>query len=54
MPLIFGSLWGLVPAGVLSLLTIAHTALEDRALREELEGYREYARQVRYRLLPGV
>ena len=28
--------------------------LEDRTLQDELEGYREYAERVRYRLLPGV
>jgi protein-S-isoprenylcysteine O-methyltransferase Ste14 len=54
LPLIFGSLWGLVSAGALSLLMIARTALEDRTLRKELQGYRGHARQVRYRLLPGV
>ena len=32
----------------------AATLLEDRALHEELAGYAEYARHVRYRLLPGV
>jgi protein-S-isoprenylcysteine O-methyltransferase Ste14 len=53
-PLIFGSLWGLVPAGILSLLMVVRTAFEDRTLQEELEGYREYAQRVRYRLLPGV
>jgi protein-S-isoprenylcysteine O-methyltransferase Ste14 len=53
-PLIFGSLWGLVPAGILSLLMVVRTAFEDRTLQEELEGYREYAQQVRYRLLPGL
>jgi protein-S-isoprenylcysteine O-methyltransferase Ste14 len=29
-------------------------ALEDRTLQAELPGYAEYARRVRYRLLPGV
>jgi protein-S-isoprenylcysteine O-methyltransferase Ste14 len=53
-PLIFGSLWGLIPAGVTSLLMVVRTALEDRTLQQELDGYREYAQQVRYRLLPGV
>ena len=53
-PLIFGSLWGLVPAGLLSLLLIVRTALEDRTLQQELDGYREYAQRVRFRLLPGV
>jgi protein-S-isoprenylcysteine O-methyltransferase Ste14 len=33
---------------------VARTALEDRMLREELEGYAEYAKKVRYRLVPGV
>jgi protein-S-isoprenylcysteine O-methyltransferase Ste14 len=28
--------------------------LEDRALQQELPGYTEYSRTVRYRLLPGV
>ena len=27
---------------------------EDRTLREELPGYKEYAQRVRYRLVPGV
>jgi hypothetical protein len=30
------------------------TALEDKTLHEELSGYREYAQQTRYRLIPGV
>jgi protein-S-isoprenylcysteine O-methyltransferase Ste14 len=33
---------------------VVRTALEDRLLRAELEGYAEYAGRVRYRLLPGV
>jgi len=54
MPLALGSAWALIP-GVLSAGAIAaRTALEDRTLHEELDGYREYAARVRYRLLPGV
>ncbi|MDY6827559.1 MAG: hypothetical protein SVV67_10410 [Bacillota bacterium] len=34
--------------------SIVRTSLEDKTLREELEGYEEYTRQVRYRLLPGI
>ncbi len=30
------------------------TIMEDTMLREELEGYKEYAQKVRYRLFPGV
>jgi protein-S-isoprenylcysteine O-methyltransferase Ste14 len=52
--LALGSLWGLIPAGLVGCLMIARTALEDRTLQEELDGYRDYAGLVRYRLLPGV
>jgi len=30
------------------------TALEDRALQNELEGYTDYVRTVRYKLMPFV
>ncbi|MGB8647064.1 MAG: isoprenylcysteine carboxylmethyltransferase family protein [Anaerolineae bacterium] len=52
--LLLGSLWGLVPALVTVALIVVRTALEDRMLQNELEGYREYAQRVRYRLVPGV
>lgn len=54
MPLILGSLWAFIPAVVTVCLAIARTALEDRTLQDELDGYQDYAAQVRYRLLPGV
>ncbi len=53
-PLILGSWWALVPAALFSVTIVVRTALEDRTLREELPGYQEYARRVRYRLVPGV
>jgi protein-S-isoprenylcysteine O-methyltransferase Ste14 len=53
-PLILGSWWGLVASGILSLVIIARTALEDRTLQAELPGYKEYAQKVRYRLVPLV
>jgi len=54
MPLALGSLWALVPATVMAGLLVLRTVLEDRTLHEELPGYRDYARQVRHRLLPGI
>jgi protein-S-isoprenylcysteine O-methyltransferase Ste14 len=54
MPVALGSRWGLVPAAVMAVLLVVRTALEDRALHADLEGYADYARQTRYRLLPGV
>jgi protein-S-isoprenylcysteine O-methyltransferase Ste14 len=53
-PLILGSRWAFAPAGLIVLLVLARTALEDRTLQDELLGYKEYAASTRYRLLPGV
>jgi protein-S-isoprenylcysteine O-methyltransferase Ste14 len=53
-PLLLGSLWALIPTALVVCLLIIRTALEDRTLQEELEGYHDYAARVRYRLLPGV
>jgi protein-S-isoprenylcysteine O-methyltransferase Ste14 len=53
-PLILGSVWAFIPAGLIALLTVVRTALEDRTLQEELDGYKEYAQQTRYRLVPGI
>ena len=54
IPLALGSLWGLIPATLMSAFLVVRTVLEDRTLRDELPGYREYAQRVRYRLVPGV
>ena len=54
LPLSLGSSWALVPAVISYLLLVVRTALEDRTLQEELPGYKDYARRVRYRLVPGV
>jgi protein-S-isoprenylcysteine O-methyltransferase Ste14 len=52
--LALGSVWTLIPAAVALIITVIRTALEDRTLQEELPGYRDYARRVRYRLIPGI
>jgi protein-S-isoprenylcysteine O-methyltransferase Ste14 len=54
LPLALGSGWGLAPGGLIGIVFIVRTALEDHMLRQELPGYEEYAGRVRYRLLPGV
>lgn len=53
-PFMLGTLWALIPVGLTAVVYIIRTALEDRTLQEELDGYREYAQRVRYRLLPGI
>jgi len=52
--LALGSVWSLVPAAAALTVAVIRTALEDRTLLEELPGYRDYARRVRYRLVPGI
>jgi protein-S-isoprenylcysteine O-methyltransferase Ste14 len=49
-----GSLWTLIPAAALTVLIIIRTYLEDKMLHSELEGYKEYAEKVLYRLIPGI
>ena len=53
-PLILNSVWAFTP-GLLTVFAIClRTALEDKALQNGLDGYKDYAQQVRYRLLPAV
>ena len=54
MPLVLGSLWTFIPVGLAICLTVVRTVLEDRTLKDELDGYKDYARRVRYKLVPGV
>lgn len=53
-PVMLGSWWALIPAVLSMILLIVRTALEDRTLQEELDGYADFAQRVRYRLLPGI
>jgi protein-S-isoprenylcysteine O-methyltransferase Ste14 len=53
-PLLLGSWWAAIPALIGSAGYVLRTVLEDRTLREELEGYSDYSEQVHHRLLPGV
>jgi len=52
--LALSSVWTLVPAAAALVIAVLRTVLEDRTLQEELPGYRDYARRVRYRLFPGI
>jgi protein-S-isoprenylcysteine O-methyltransferase Ste14 len=53
-PVFLDALWSFVPVVFLLIVLVIRTKLEDKTLREQLEGYRGYAKQVRYRLIPGV
>jgi protein-S-isoprenylcysteine O-methyltransferase Ste14 len=49
-----GSWWSLVPLAPFAALFLRRTAVEDRMLRADLDGYAGYAERVRYRLVPGL
>ncbi|MEA2737113.1 MAG: hypothetical protein QOH05_420 [Acetobacteraceae bacterium] len=54
VPLLLGSLWGLLPIPIFVAALGARAVGEERMLRQALPGYDDYARRVRFRLVPGV
>ena len=54
VPILLGSMWALIPGITAAVLMIIRTSFEDRVLQAELPGYRDFVRQVRYRLVPGI
>jgi len=53
IPLIFGSLYGFINAVISTVLILIRTGMEDQTLKNELDGYADYAQKVKYRILPG-
>jgi protein-S-isoprenylcysteine O-methyltransferase Ste14 len=53
-PLVLGSWWGFVLSGIMAVIMVVRTGLEDRMLQKELPDYAEYAKRVKYRLIPPV
>ena len=53
-PLALGSYWGLIASLLFPLMLAARISNEEKLLREELQGYEEYTRKVRWRLVPWV
>jgi len=54
IPLILGALWAYIPVALTLIALIIRTALEDKTLQVELEGYQEFTQKTRYRLLPFI
>lgn len=54
LALALASWWALIPAVWASALLILRTSWEDALLRAELDGYADYARRTRFRLVPGI
>jgi protein-S-isoprenylcysteine O-methyltransferase Ste14 len=53
-PFALGSLWALIPAVALVAVVAVRLLDEERYLSKHLPGYREYCRQVRFHLIPGI
>jgi protein-S-isoprenylcysteine O-methyltransferase Ste14 len=54
VPVLLGSLPALAVAAAFVPVIVARTFLEDRTLVAELDGYAEYTRRVRHRLVPFI
>jgi protein-S-isoprenylcysteine O-methyltransferase Ste14 len=54
IPFLVGSVWSAVPVAISIALLFIRTSLEDKTLKNELNGYVEYARKTRFKLIPGI
>ncbi len=52
--LVLGSWYASIPQVIAALMLVWRTAREDRTLQTELPGYAEFAKETRYRLVPGL
>ncbi len=53
-PLALGSCWGILTTIPMIVVIVLRSLDEEKILHKELEGYTEYCRNVRYRLIPFV
>ena len=51
---LLGSWWAILPCVLSIVVFVVRTALEDRTLRAELDGYEAFTQQTKYRLIPGI
>ena len=53
-PLLLGSIYGVLIGVLISFLLVARIIGEERMLVKELEGYADYRKKVKYRLIPFI
>jgi len=53
-PLALGSYWAMIPAIWIIPFIVARIRNEEIVLARDLNGYQEYMRKIRYRLIPGM
>lgn len=54
MPLVLGSIYSFAVFLVYPFIIAKRIKIEERLLEDELEGYREYKKKVKYRLIPFI
>jgi len=53
-PLSLDTLYALLMSGITIILLIIRTSLEDKTLKNELDGYLEYSNKVKFKLIPFI
>ena len=53
-PLLLGSVYGMFTGLLIIFLLAARISGEEKMLTAELEGYEEYKKNVKYRLIPFI
>ena len=54
LPLILGSFWGLIPVAFYLPVIVIRLLSEEKFLLATLDGYAEYCKKVKYRMIPVV
>lgn len=54
MPLVLGSFWALLIFLVYPAITVMRIRNEEAVLEKNLEGYTEYKKRIKYRLIPFI
>lgn len=53
-PVALGSVWGLIPMAAIPIVLMFRILNEEKVLKKELPGYKEYCKKIKYRLIPYV
>lgn len=54
MALSLGSYWAIIPFSLTCVIVVIRALEEEKLLKKDLPGYKEYCEKVRYRLIPFV
>ena len=53
-PIALGSYWGLIPMATIPVALVLRIMNEEKVLRRDLPGYKDYCEKTRYRLIPYI